>query len=76
VSGKLINVAAENHVLRFQRTEGKDRILVLLNMAAEPTQVAIEAGTVMASTHLDREGKQVSGQTDLRAAEGLVVNLT
>jgi alpha-glucosidase len=75
VSGKLINVEAENHVLRFQRSEGKDRILVVLNMAAEPTEVAIESGTVMASTHLDREGKRVSGQTDLRAAEGLVVSL-
>jgi alpha-glucosidase len=75
VSGKLSEVTAENHVLRFERTGSEERILVVLNMAADPIQVTVENGTIMASTHLDREGKQVSGPIDLRPAEGLVVGL-
>jgi len=75
VSGQLKDVTALNHVLRFERTGKDDRFLVVLNMAAEPAQIALAAGTVLSSTHLDREGKSVSGMVELRAAEGMVVGL-
>jgi hypothetical protein len=44
-------------------------------MATEPAQIEVAAGTVLSSTHLDREGKRVSGVVDLRGAEGMVVEL-
>ena len=75
VSGKLVDVAAENRVLRFERRKGKESFLVALNMSTQATQIAVESGTVISSTHLDREGKQVSAQTDLRGSEGLLIRL-
>ncbi len=62
-------------MLRYERTGEANRILVILNMATEPVQVTIAAGSVLVSTYLDREGNKVSGQIDLRATEGLVVAL-
>ena len=75
VSGGLEGVSADRNVLRYVRTSNGHRIAVALNMSPDPAQVAIGNGTVLASTHLDREGSTVSGQVDLRAAEGLVVRL-
>jgi alpha-glucosidase len=75
VSGKLNDVTAANHVLRFERMGEDHRFLVILNMATEPAQIEIAAGTVLSSTHLDREGKSVGGIVDLRGAEGMVVGL-
>jgi hypothetical protein len=75
VSGKLKDVTAAGHVLRFERTGKDNRFLVVLNMATEPVQIELAAGTVLSSTHLDREGKSVGGMVDLRGAEGMVVGL-
>jgi alpha-glucosidase len=75
VSGRLKDVTAAGPVLRFERTRKGDRFLVVLNMAAEPMQIEIAAGTVLSSTHLDREGRTVSGMVDFRAAEGLLIQL-
>jgi alpha-glucosidase len=75
VRGKLKDVTAAGPVLRFERRGKNDRFLVVLNMAAEPAQIEIAPGTVLSSTHLDREGRSVSGTVDLRAAEGLLVEL-
>ena len=76
VSGKLAGVHAENHVLRYERSGHGQRLLVVLNMAPEPAQVAVSgSGTVLISTQLDREGSEVRGPIDLRAAEGLVVRM-
>ena len=76
VSGKLAGVVAEDHVLRYERTGHGERFMVLLNMGQEPAQAAVaERGTVLVSTQLDREGTRVSGETELRAAEGLVIAL-
>ena len=75
VSGKLEDVAAEKNVLRYERTSDRERILVVLNMASDAAQITVKAGTVLASTHMDREGTKIGGLVDLRAAEGLVIGL-
>jgi alpha-glucosidase len=75
VQGKIQLVATENNVLRYQRTGARDRILVLLNMGAELAHVITESGTVLASTHFHREEQKVSGALDLKAAEGLIIEL-
>ena len=75
VSGKLQSLTVASEILSFQRVGEQDHILVVLNMGHVPTQVEIESGTVLASTGLDREGQTVGKTLDLRAAEGLVINL-
>ena len=52
-----------------------ERVMVVLNMASEPAQVTVKAGTVLASTHMDREGTKIGGQVDVRAAEGLLISV-
>jgi len=75
VSGKLKGAAAEKNVLRYERTRDYERLLVLLNMSADAVQMPVKPGTVLISTHLDREGAKVGSQVELRAAEGLVIRL-
>ena len=75
VRGKLQSVLAESGVLRFERVESGTCILVLLNMSKDSVQVAVGSGTVLASTGLDREGQELSGTINLKAAEGLILSL-
>jgi alpha-glucosidase len=75
VGVRLQSVAVNSEVLSFQRVGEQDRLLVLLNMGHNPMQIEVERGTILVSTHLDREGQAVGERLDLRAAEGVVVDL-
>lgn len=72
--GKIQGVRAENNVLRFERTNSKERILVLLNMTNQPAHVEAVAGTIILSTSSDRIG--ATPGTFLDSAEGLIVALS
>ncbi len=75
VSGRMQNIAAEGNLLRYERVEGENRMLILLNMSSDPLQVSSASGKVLASTNLDREGERVEGSIGLSAAEGLIIQL-
>ena len=75
VSGELQSVTAEKNVLSYERTDDKQRFIVLLNISLDPVTMTVEAGTVLASTCLDRVGQEVCGLIDMRASEGLVIRL-
>ena len=75
VSGALQSVAVEKNVLSYQRTDDKQRIMVLLNIGSDAQTMVVETGTVLASTYLDRVGQEVSGLMDVRASEGLIIGL-
>ena len=66
---------AEKNVLFYERTSRTRRLQVALNMAADPAQISAERGTVLASTHMDREGEKVTGTIALRPAEGLIIDI-
>ena len=71
--GRLERVSAEGEVLSFLRIHGSERILVLLNMGAEPRDVPVTAVRMLLSTHLDRPPEDVVGSLALRPAEGVVL---
>jgi alpha-glucosidase len=75
VSGILDSVTADDGVLGFRRGSENERILVLLNLSLERTQVAMEAGIVIASTGLNRKGENLAGNVDLEPGEGLIIDL-
>ena len=75
VSGKLMSVVGESGVLQFQRSGEQDRLLVLLNMGHTSVPVEVEDGAILLSTHLDRDGERVRGTLNLRAAEGVVIEI-
>jgi len=74
VSGGLHAIEVEQNVLRYRRS-GAEEIDVILNMTHEQRTVPVARGTVLAGTHVDREGEGVDGEAVLRAAEGVVVLL-
>jgi alpha-glucosidase len=71
-------VPAEGDVLAYLRSHGARRFLIALNLgpqAQSPDLGALGGGRIALSTHLDREDEQVSGTLDLRADEGVIVEL-
>ena len=75
VSGTMQFISADKGVLRYERRGDDDRILVLLNMSTESVRMTTESGTILASTEFDREGRKVNGTLEMKAAEGMVINL-
>jgi hypothetical protein len=37
--------------------------------------MAIESGTILASTDFDRDGQKVTGTVEIKAAEGMAIDL-
>jgi alpha-glucosidase len=77
--GRYRTVLADGNLLVFTRELAGERILIALNLAAEPTTarpVREEwTGRLLLSSDGDREGEVVHGPIELRANEGVVVNL-
>jgi alpha-glucosidase len=71
-------IPAEGDLLLFFREQGPERLLVALNFG---TSVGIAkfpdelAGTLLLSSHLDRQGEDVRGGIKLRPAEGAVIEV-
>jgi alpha-glucosidase len=66
---------SESPVLSYRRTDGVERLKVLLNMGAEPQFTECPPGVVLLSTEGGRAGKEISGNVKLGAGEGVVVLL-
>ena len=72
--GRYRRVHCEGHVLVYERYDGEERLFVVLNFGeADESAPLTGAGTVLLSTHLDREGESVRNAVSLRAHEGVVV---
>lgn len=68
---------SRSDVLAFRRTGSSGQILVALNTVHQPRRFKFAGdGTLLMSSHLDREGLGVSGEFRLRSDEGVVVKLT
>ncbi|OYY26285.1 MAG: alpha-amylase, partial [Azorhizobium sp. 35-67-15] len=71
-------LAAQGDLLLYVRTlDGAGRVLVALNLGAEPLAATLPglAGEVLLSTFYDREEERISGEIALRANEGVMVAL-
>lgn len=70
---------AEGELFLFTRELGEERFLVALNLGADPISASFAdmtlSGTVRVSTLGDRDGEEIRGTLDLRAHDGLVVEL-
>jgi alpha-glucosidase len=67
-------------LLAYSRRLGTQRFLVALNLGNDPHAVSFESaiggrGRIVISTHLDRDGEIMDGDLNLRANEGVVINL-
>jgi len=73
ITGRIENLSAEGPLLRYHRTDGTKRFVVLLNLGHEPQEAAFGEGQIVISTFLDREKQLINGNVSLRPAEGLVI---
>jgi len=74
-----VHAHVEGDLYAYERRNGGERLLVGLNFGHRPQRLTLPAdsaqGTLLLSTHLDREGEPVSGSADLRPAEGVIIRL-
>ncbi|MFG1420098.1 alpha-amylase family glycosyl hydrolase [Roseixanthobacter liquoris] len=76
--GAYCALAAQGDLLLYVRAlDGAGRMLVALNLGAEPLAATLPgvSGEVLLSTFCDREGERMSGEIALRANEGVMVVL-
>jgi alpha-glucosidase len=74
VTGAKRLVDAPDDVVAYERHDAGARLLVVLNLGQQPRQVVRVRGTLLLSTHLDREGERIDGTLELRADEGAIVD--
>jgi alpha-glucosidase len=61
-------------LVAFERTHGAERVLVLLNLTADPVEVSVPgAWTVAVGTDAAREGTRIRDGVTLAGDEGLVL---
>jgi alpha-glucosidase len=63
------------NVLAYRRTDGVERMQVLLNLTGEPQTVACPPGRVLLSTHSGHDSTEFSGSVTLGPHEGLLITL-
>jgi alpha-glucosidase len=77
--GSYTRVPVPGDVLCFVRHHRRSRVLVALNLGPNPQAMGrppgAAPGRIALSTHLDREGEEVSDTLALRPDEGVIVRL-
>ena len=63
------------HVLAYRRTDGVERMQILLNLSADPQTVPCPPGRVLLSTHSGHDATPFSGSVTLLPHEGLLIAL-
>jgi alpha-glucosidase len=79
--GQYVSVPAPGDLLACRRQfDDERRYLIVLNFAGEPTKfhssTIPEQSAIVLSTHLDREKEFVTDTIELRANEGVIIELT
>jgi alpha-glucosidase len=72
IDGKMQSIAAHDNVLRYQRVDVNETLLILLNLSHEPVEIDA-SGIILKSTHGNREGEHITHSAVLRPAEGLIL---
>jgi alpha-glucosidase len=73
IRGKIGDVRADNNVLRFERSDDEERLLVLLNMGNDPVAVEELLGSILLSTNHELAGTRFKSSLD--GSEGSIVAL-
>ena len=76
VDGSTSNVFARGSLLGYERADAAATISVTLNLGHEAQKIAHAPGTILISTHLDRNNEKISNQLELRPDEGVIVRQT
>jgi alpha-glucosidase len=75
--GSIDAVTVQGNILRYERRQGDQRLVIALNLAHERARaLSLPAGRLLLSTDLDRAGEDVGGSASLGADEGIIVQGT
>jgi alpha-glucosidase len=73
--GQLRPLTTLGNLLRYERTEENERLVIFLNFGHSSIQVAAESGIVLAGTDSRRDTERVDNFVELRGSEGLVIRV-
>ncbi len=76
ITGSKRLLEAPDNVIAYERAEEGERLLVALNLGHEAREIKLAAGTLLLSTHLDREGERLASRVTLRGDEGIIVDIS
>ena len=72
-------LCVQGDALIYLRKAEDRRLLIALNIGSEPCAILLDdrlsGGRILLSTHLDRDAERVADELDLRADEGVIVEL-
>jgi alpha-glucosidase len=74
--GSIDAVTVQGNILRYERRQGDQRLVIALNLAHERARVSLPSGRLLLSTDLDRAGEDVGASASLRADEGIIIQGT
>jgi alpha-glucosidase len=73
--GRVEGVASDGKVLRYERVDAEQRFSIRLNLTDGTEEAGVDAGHIVASTHMDRAGEVVGVSISLRPFEGVIVEV-
>ena len=76
--GDHVRQPLQDNAIAFERRRGSERILVVLNLSAEPVEVQLTddiSGVVLLSAQMKRIGEQVGNQITIDGNDGLIVRV-
>jgi alpha-glucosidase len=78
--GEYEPIAATGDLLAYLRRTQGERVLVALNLDAEPYSLSIDSfgadGQILLSTHMDRSDEMAMSSIALRPDEGVIISLS
>lgn len=74
--GSIDAVTVERDILKYERRQGDQRLVIALNLAHERAPISLPSGRLLLSTDLDRAGEDVGANASLRADEGIIIEGT
>ena len=66
---------SDSQLLAYRRTDGAERMQVLLNLSTEAQATSCPPGRILLSTDPNREAIEISGDVTLGPGEGLLISL-
>ena len=73
VGGALSQPSAEGNLLRYERVDAEETLLILLNFGFDPVEAEVQHGTILCSTCFDRNEYRVENTVTVLGAEGLII---
>jgi alpha-glucosidase len=73
--GTLEAVAAVGDVLRYERSDGRSRLVILLNLGSREQRQPVSPARLLLSTRPERAGELIDAVLELGAAEGVILEV-